>query len=232
MPSERTPGSITLMGHSCVVLDLPAQDGTNARIVLDPGNLTPPLIDVGPVQAVLVTHQHEDHLDPEQVRRLQVAGEVPVFGPAGVGEVLDAAGLASSTPLTPGRTTVAGVEVEVLAADHEPLYPGLPLPENLAYLIGGRVLAPGDAHLVPGSAVEVLLLAIGAPWLKLAEAVDHLRAVAPAVAVLVHDAGLAAPHRALHRALITRLAPEGTTVVALDPGQSVELPPIPAPVQG
>ena len=68
---------------------------------------------------------------------------------------------------------------------------------------------------VPGFDVDILLLPIGAPWLKLSETVDYLRAVTPRTAVLVHGAGLAAPHRALARTLITKLAPAGTTV--LDP---------------
>ena len=51
---------ITHLGHSCVLLEVADQ-----RILIDPGNFS----DVSAVRdltAVLVTHQHPDHADPEQ----------------------------------------------------------------------------------------------------------------------------------------------------------------------
>jgi hypothetical protein len=46
--------------------------------------------------------------------------------------------------------------------------------------------------------------------------VDYLRAVAPRVAVPIHQAGLAPVHQELHHRLLTNLAPAGTEVVVLD----------------
>jgi hypothetical protein len=51
---------------------------------------------------------------------------------------------------------------------------------------------PGDALFVPDEPVEVLATPAAAPWLKISEAVDYLRAVAPRHAVPIHQGIIAA----------------------------------------
>ncbi len=46
---------------------------------------------------------------------------------------------------------------------------------------------PGDALFVPDEPVDVLATPAAAPWMKISEAVDYLRAVAPARAVPIHQ---------------------------------------------
>lgn len=83
------------------------------------------------------------------------------------------------------------------------------------------MFATGDALTVPPHEVEVLLAPLAGPWMKLPEGINFLRAVSPAAAVPVHDAGLASAHRSLHRALFSSFAPESTVVRPLDPGESL-----------
>jgi hypothetical protein len=45
---------------------------------------------------------------------------------------------------------------------------------------------PGDALFVPGEPVEVLAAPAAPPWMRISEAVDYLRAVAPEHAVPIH----------------------------------------------
>ncbi len=67
----------------------------------------------------------------------------------------------------------------------------------------------------------MLLLPTGAPWLKLSEAVDYLRAVAPRTAVPIHEAVLAMPQMYYQR--FVDLGPAETTVRVLDRGEAVTL---------
>jgi hypothetical protein len=83
---------------------------------------------------------------------------------------------------------------------------------------------PGDAFTPPGQPVEVLAVPAGAPWLKVSEPIDYLRAVRPKVAVPAHDQVLSAAGRSIHYRLLEQLgAKEGTTLRALDDGAPAEL---------
>ena len=81
--------------------------------------------------------------------------------------------------------------MRVVGGEHAEIYDGEPGCANVGFVLGG-VYHPGDALHVPDVAVETLLVPVSAPWLKLAEALDFVRAVAPARAIPIHDALLSA----------------------------------------
>jgi L-ascorbate metabolism protein UlaG (beta-lactamase superfamily) len=202
----------THFGHSCVLLDTGA-----ARLLIDPGAFADGFEGLTGLDAVLVTHQHPDHL--ERLRKLLRANPgARLLVDAGSAGTLDV----DHEVLAPGDALdVAGARVQVLGGEHAVIHPDLPVIPNNAYLVDGTHLHPGDAFpAVPGP-VEVLFLPTAAPWLKASEAVDHLRAVAPRTAVPVHQGLLARPQ--VFYGLFTSLAPEGTRVRVLDPGEAVEL---------
>jgi len=210
---------VTPLGHSCVLVET-----GGARILLDPGNLTDPLAPITDLDAVLVTHAHADHLDPDQIARVAPGRSVPVYGDAAASALLTAAGLPAAREIPDGEFEIAGVAVRPSRLAHETIVEGLPLPGNTGFTIADRLFAPGDSFARPdGREVDVLLLPTGAPWMKLAEAIAYLQAVAPRIVIPVHDAGLARPHRELHRELMSKFAPPGTTVLRPSVGEPVDL---------
>jgi hypothetical protein len=109
---------------------------------------------------------------------------------------------------------VAGARIEVLGGKHAVIHPDIPVIANNAYLVDGTHLHPGDSFTPPPAPVEVLFLPTAAPWLKLSEAVDYMRAVAPRAAVPIHEGVLA--RLALYYGLFENLAPKETAVTVLE----------------
>src|SRR5215218_10743997 len=71
MPTAGLYGSgmrITHLGNAAVLVET-----DDARILIDPGNLSDAWHSLTDLDAVLVTHQHPDHMDPENIGSLLVA---------------------------------------------------------------------------------------------------------------------------------------------------------------
>lgn len=206
---------ITHFGHSCVLLDTGA-----ARLLIDPGTFSAGFESVTGLDAVLVTHQHPDHLDPERLGPLLAANPDArlVVDPGTAGQL---AGVDHEV-VTPGQSVqIAGASVDIHGGDHAIIHPDIPGITNNAYLVDGTHFHPGDSFTPAPGPVDVLFLPTGAPWLKLSESIDYLRAVAPRSAVPIHQAILAVPQ--MFYARYEQLKPAQTTVRVLDPEVAVEL---------
>ena len=170
----------------------------------------------------------------------QLRGHGVDVRPVGGGESLDAGGL---------RVTTHGDD----HAEIHPDVPGLPnVGYALHGAASGVVFHPGDAHTVPDLAhtvpdlsraaaaadgedrdgnhgdgdspvVDVFCLPTAAPWLLSARAVEQLRAVAPRVAVPIHDETLSEVGKQLAVGLFRRLAPSGTQVLGTGAGQTADV---------
>jgi len=174
---------LTKYGHACVRLDT-----GSGSVVLDPGTYSPD-VDLAGVSDVLVTHEHADHLDVDRLVPL-VRDGLRLHSNAAVAEQLRADHAVDVHAVAPGESfDVAGLEVRVVGGEHAEIYDGLPGCANVGFVLGD-VYHPGDSVHVPDVEVTTLLLPVSAPWLKLAEALDFVRAVAPARAFPVHDAML------------------------------------------
>ncbi|WBB72863.1 MBL fold metallo-hydrolase [Micromonospora sp. WMMD1128] len=174
---------LTKYAHSCLRLE---HDG--AVLVVDPGVFSETSEALDGVDAVLVTHEHQDHLDVAALTGALERRPVPVHGPASLAGVLGDAAEAL-VPVAPGESfTAAGVPVRAYGGRHAVIHPDIPVIENLGYLLADVVYHPGDALFVPDDVqVDTLFAPIHAPWSKFSEVVDFIRAVAPRRAYALHD---------------------------------------------
>lgn len=179
--------TLTVWGHACVALDRAGR-----RLVVDPGSFSDRSV-LATADAVLVTHGHGDHVVARDVlTALESRSHLEVWAPDAVADALVADGLPTDRihRVRGGdRFEAAGFGVEALGEWHAVIHPDIPRVHNVAYLVDG-VLHPGDSFTcpAPGRAVDVLLAPVSGPWLKVAEVIDLVRAVAPRVVVPIHDA--------------------------------------------
>ncbi|MFG2512468.1 MBL fold metallo-hydrolase [Streptomyces sp. NPDC048584] len=165
---------ITKYTHACVRLE---REGR--VLVVDPGVWSEPAALTG-ADAVLVTHEHADHID---VLRLAGLG-VPVYAPADA----HIPGLEFNGVSADGELTVAGFRVRPVGGRHAVIYGGLPDCANLGYIVDGTVYHPGDSLHVPDQPVDTLLVPAQGSWMKTAEAIDFVKAIGPRRTFPIHDA--------------------------------------------
>jgi L-ascorbate metabolism protein UlaG (beta-lactamase superfamily) len=210
---------LTKHGHACVVLS----DG-DRRLVVDPGSFTADDAWDG-ASALLITHEHADHFVPDKVRAaLDADPALEVWTNSAVAAQLEGAGPRVHVVGAGDTFTAAGFDVSVHGEWHAVIHPDIPRVANVGFLVDGTVFHPGDALTVPEVAVPTLLLPAHAPWSKLGELIDYLRAVRAERAYAVHDALLSD----LGLGVVARLVGDGgpgqpTPYARLAPTESVEL---------
>lgn len=211
--------------HSCVRLE---KDGK--VLTLDPGVYSETAHALAGADAVLITHEHPDHIDQGAVvKALEESPLLELYAPAGV-----AAAVREAAPDIAGRvfTTAAGESFEVagfavqgFSGQHALIHPSIPVVANVGYLIDGSVYHPGDSLIVPdGVNVDTLLVPVHAPWSKVGDVIDFVVSVRAPRAFQIHDGLLNENGLALTEGNVARLgAKYGTTFRHLESGESVEL---------
>ncbi len=173
---------LTKMGHSCVRLE-----DHSFTIVIDPGVLTEPEAVQG-ADALFITHEHFDHLSEERIARAARAKPgLPVWTCAAVAAKLDGLPLRVHTVGHGDAFAVGGMSVQVHGEHHAVTHPDRPPVANVGFLVNDAVFHPGDAFTLPETAVATLLLPASAPWLKVTDMIDYVRAVRPDRAYSIHE---------------------------------------------
>ncbi|MGB2947716.1 MAG: MBL fold metallo-hydrolase [Rhodococcus sp. (in: high G+C Gram-positive bacteria)] len=212
---------LTHFGHSCVLVEL---NGTT--VLLDPGNFSHGFEGITGLDAILITHQHPDHVDLERLPALLQANPSAQL----YADPMTASQLGERwTTTNAGNVfTVGGIQVTGVGGTHAVIHPELPTIDNTGYLLGtpenpAQLFHPGDSLFVPEQKVDVLAIPAAAPWSKISETVDFLRAVAPRAAFPIHQAIVAEQARGIFYGRLTEMADDATEFRTFAEETSVEI---------
>ena len=216
---------LTKFTHACVRLE---KDGK--ALVFDPGSLSEAEEALAGADAVLITHEHPDHIDVGAVVDALVGSDtLQLFAPAVVADQLrEKAADAGSRihAVAPGEDfEVAGFAVRSFGGQHAVIHPQIPVVANVGYVVDSNVYHPGDSFVVPdGVEVQTLLVPIHAPWNKVSEVVDFVIGVRASQAFPIHDGLLNETGQGFVEGHVARIgAKYGTQYRHLSSGDSVEV---------
>jgi L-ascorbate metabolism protein UlaG (beta-lactamase superfamily) len=170
---------LTKFTHACVRIE---KDGK--VLLVDPGSFSEDAA-FERADAILVTHEHQDHIDIDRVKAL----DAPVYTNSGVAEQLTELGDRVNVVAGGQSFEAAGFQVSAYGKDHAVILPELGVPcENIGFLIEDAVYHPGDSFTQPDRAVHTNLVPISGPWFALPPAVGYAREIKSEQLVGIHDA--------------------------------------------
>jgi L-ascorbate metabolism protein UlaG (beta-lactamase superfamily) len=181
---------ITRFGHAAVLVE-----AADTRILIDPGSFSlDATFELGELDAIVVTHQHIDHIDQSRAPALLERNpDAVLLCDPETASVLEFGSWQENGDGV--QTKVKGITVRGVGARHAVILPDLPRIANVGVLLSAddepTVFHPGDSYETAPEGVDVLALPLAAPWGKVSETVDFVKRVSPTTLFPIHDRTIA-----------------------------------------
>ncbi len=190
---------LTKFEHACFVVEQDKQS-----IIVDPGEFTTDLSIPDTVIAVVITHEHQDHLSESHIQAI-VAKNPEAVVITHKDSAKNLGHYSTQTVVANEGIKIGNFTLEFFGGEHAVIDSAIPVIANLGVMINDSLYYPGDSFALPERPVKVLALPVSAPWMKISEAADFVRAVQPEFVFPTHDAILSDVGKGLPDRLIPKL---------------------------
>lgn len=213
---------LTHLGHACLLVETGGQ-----RILIDPGAYSPGIVDVTGLSAILITHQHADHVDLQRLPEILEANpQARLYAEPQASAILEGAGIGSEHTVAGEPFAIGRVEITVVGEKHALINEALPRIGNLGVVLRSEgapsLFHPGDAYDGEPGQVDILALPLNAPWSASRDTVAFAQRISPRVCVPIHDALLSTIGRQLYVSHVQSFGPEGMELRDLSDGAPVD----------
>lgn len=200
---------LTHLGHACLLVEI-----ADERILIDPGGFTPAFEKVRDLSAVIVTHEHPDHLDQRRIPVLMHHNpQARLLADPGGLAILSGLGL-DAEPTEEVR--MGRVRVTPVGEMHALIHDEIPRISNVGVVLRAvgepSVYHPGDSLDGEPGDVDVVAFPLNAPWQRSREMTAFLRRLDPPVAVPIHDGLLSDQGRELYLGQASKLGGAHTEI--------------------
>ena len=212
---------IAHFGHSCVLVEL-----NGATVLFDPGTFAHGFEGLTGLDAIAITHQHPDHIDPNRIGALLANNpQARLLSDPQTAQQRDEAweAVPAGRALSIGQLRITGG-----GGRHAVIHPELPVIDNTVFQLGtehdpAQFVHPGDSLWVPPVDVGVLATPAVAPWMKISEAVDYLRAVGPRTAFPIHYGIVTPEARGIYFGRLSEMRSADTDFTVIEPEGQADL---------
>jgi L-ascorbate metabolism protein UlaG (beta-lactamase superfamily) len=181
---------LTHLGHSAVLVET-----GDARVLIDPGNFSDGWHGLTDLDAILITHSHPDHADPEHLpglvranpqAKVYVEPSIVLAEEAGKFPEVGADALAAGEQVVVGDLLVTAV-----GGQHAVIHRDIPLLGNVGFVLRSEgqptLFHPGDALTAVPGGVDILAVPMMGPWAAMKETIDFVREVGALEGFPIHD---------------------------------------------
>lgn len=173
---------ITKYGHACLLLEK-----DDARLLIDPGSFTELPNDLPEVDFIIVTEEHYDHFNVDNLKRVASIKSSPIYTTATVAENLKESGLSVKAISVDQAIDMGPYRVEFSVKDHATVYKTSPC-KSLAITINNDVYYPSDTYQTTNKKIKVLALPTSGPWFKVSECIEIANAIDSEIVIATHNA--------------------------------------------
>jgi L-ascorbate metabolism protein UlaG (beta-lactamase superfamily) len=209
---------IAHLGHACLLVETGSQ-----HILIDPGTYSSRIAGLTGLDAILVTHQHADHVDLQRLPELLESNpQARLYAEPQAAALMEGAGIAAGHTVAGEVLTFGAVKVMPVGDQHALINEALPRVGNLGVVLRAEgepsLFHPGDAVDAEPGQVDILALPLNAPWAASRHTISFAQRISPRFCVPIHDALLSVIGRELYLSQVRSFGPAGMEVRDLSDG--------------